>query len=64
MSVSFLLLRKSGRESFVRLGLITGAVALGVLLICYFMAGVNGLVGRQSRLVINNTSFQAGQRRC
>lgn len=59
MSVSFLLLRKSGRESFVRLGLITGAVALGVLLICYFMAGVNGLVGRQSRLVINNTSFQA-----
>lgn len=59
MGVSFLLLRKSGRESFARLGLIIGAVALGVLLICYFMAIMNGLEARRSRAVINNAGYEA-----
>ena len=53
MSVSWMLLKKSGRQSFVRLGLTTVAVALEIVLVCYFTAGVNGLIGRVNGLAIN-----------
>ena len=43
MSVSWMLLKKSGRQSVVRLGLTVAAVALGIMLMCYFVAGTNGL---------------------
>ena len=44
MSVSWMLLQKSGRQSFARLGLTTAAVALGIVLVCCFTAGINGLM--------------------
>ena len=59
MSVSWMLLKKSGRQSFARLGLTTVAVALGIVLVCYFTAGVNGLMGRASGLAINTAAYQA-----
>lgn len=48
MSVSWMLLQKSGRQSFARLGLTTVAVALGIVLVCGFMAGINGIMGRST----------------
>ena len=54
-----MLLKKSGRQSFARLGLTTVAVALGIVLVCYFTAGVNGLMGRASGLAINTAAYQA-----
>lgn len=61
MSVSWMLLKKSGRQSFVRLGLTTVAVALGIVLVCYFTAGVNGLMGRVNGLAINTAAYQAAR---
>ena len=56
-----MLLKKSGRQSFARLGLTTVAVALGIVLVCYFTAGVNGLMGRASGLAINTAAYQAAR---
>ena len=61
MSVSWMLLKKSGRQSFVRLGLTTVAVALGIVLVCYFTACVNGLMGRVNGLAINTAAYQAAR---
>ena len=61
MSVSWMLLKKSGRQSFARLGLTTVAVALGIVLVCYFTAGVNGIIGRASGLAINTAAYQASR---
>ena len=61
MSVSWMLLKKSGRQSFARLGLTTAAVALGIVLVCYFTAGVNGLMGRVNGLAINTAAYQAAR---
>ena len=61
MSVSWMLLKKSGRQSFARLGLTTVAVALGIVLVCYFTAGVNGLMGRVNGLAINTAAYQAAR---
>ena len=49
MSISWTLLKKSGRQSFARLGLTAVAIAIGVMLIGYFTAGVNGLIGLGNR---------------
>ena len=59
MSVSWLLLRKSGRQSVARLALTSAAIALGIVLLCYFVAGFNGLVGRGARTPLTTSSFQA-----
>ena len=56
-----MLLKKSGRQSFARLGLTTVAVALGIVLVCYFTAGVNGIIGRASGLAINTAAYQAAR---
>jgi len=56
-----MLLKKSGRQSFARLGLTTVAVALGIVLVCYFTAGVNGLMGRVNGLAINTAAYQAAR---
>lgn len=56
-----MLLKKSGRQSFARLGLTTVAVALGIVMVCYFTAGVNGLTGRASGLAINTAAYQAAR---
>ena len=56
-----MLLQKSGRQSFARLGLTTVAVALGIVLVCYFTAGVNGLIGRVNGLAINTAAYQAAR---
>ena len=61
MSVSWMLLKKSGRQSFARLGLTTVAVALGIVLVCYFTAGVNGIMGRVNGLAINTAAYQAAR---
>ena len=61
MSISWMLLKKSGRQSFARLGLTTVAVALGIVLVCYFTAGVNGLMGRVNGLAINTAAYQAAR---
>ncbi len=53
MSVSWMLLQKSGRQSFARLGLTTAAVALGIVLVCCLTAGVNGIMGRTGGSVIS-----------
>ena len=59
MSVSWMLLKKSGRQSIVRLGLTAAAVALGIMLVCYFVAGTNGLLGRSNRVVIGSIAADA-----
>ena len=56
-----MLLKKSGRQSFARLGLTTVAVALGIVLVCYFTAGVNGIMGRVNGLAINTAAYQAAR---
>ena len=56
-----MLLKKSGRQSLARLGLTTAAVALGIVLVCYFTAGVNGLMGRVNGLAINTAAYQAAR---
>ena len=56
-----MLLKKSGRQSFARLGLTTVAVALGIVLVCYFTAGVNGIMGRANGLAINTAAYQASR---
>lgn len=61
MSVSWMLLKKSGRQSFARLGLTAVAVALGIVLVCYFTAGVDGIMGRASGLAINTAAYQASR---
>ena len=53
MSISWMLLRKSGRQSMARLVLTSAAIALGIVLVCYFVAGVNGLLKRTNRAIIN-----------
>ena len=55
MSVSWLLLKKSGRQSMMRLGLTAAAISLGIDMLCYMAAGLNGLVGRQNRAIISST---------
>ena len=61
MSVGWMLLKKSGRQSFARLGLTAVAVALGIVLVCYFTAGVDGIMGRSSGLAINTAAYQASR---
>ena len=56
-----MLLKKSGRQSFARLGLTTAAVALGIVLVCYFTAGINGIMGRANGLAINTAAYQASR---
>lgn len=54
-----MLLRKSGRQSMARLVLTSAAIALGIVLVCYFVAGVNGLLKRTDRAIINTAILQA-----
>lgn len=62
MSVSWMLLQKSGRQSFARLGLTTAAVALGIMLVCCFTAGINGLMGRAGGSAISLAAYQASRK--
>lgn len=50
MSVSWLLFKKSGRQSVGRLGLTVLAIGLGTLMLLSFLAGINGLTGRMQRM--------------
>lgn len=65
MSISWLLFKKSGKQSTGRLILTSSAVALGVLMILVFAAGVNALGARSihsnwySSLYDENTSGKA-----
>ena len=40
MSVSWLLLKKSGRQSMMRLGLTAAAISLGIVMLCYMAIGI------------------------
>ena len=62
MSVSWMLLQKSGRQSFARLGLTTAAVALGIMLVCCLTAGVNGILGRAGGTTISLAAHQASRK--
>lgn len=62
MSVNWMLLQKSGRQSFARLGLTTAAVALGIVLVCGFMAGINGLMRRAGGSAISLAAHQASRK--
>ena len=62
MSVSWILLQKSGRQSFARLGLTTAAVALGIMLVCCLTAGVNGILGRAGGTTISLAAHQASRK--
>ena len=62
MGVSWMLLQKSGRQSFARLGLTTAAVALGIMLVCCLTAGVNGIMGRAGGSVISLAAHQASRK--
>ena len=62
MSVSWMLLQKSGRQSFARLGLTTAAVALGIVLVCGFMVGINGIMGRTGGSAISLAAHQASRK--
>ena len=59
MSVSWLLLKKSGRQSMMRLGLTAAAISLGIVMLCYIAAGVNCLVAHQNRAIISNAILTA-----
>ena len=59
MSISWMLLRKYGRQSMARLVLTSAAIALGIVLVCYFVSGVNGLLKRADRAIINTAILQA-----
>lgn len=48
MRIAWLLLTRSGRSSWNRLGLTTAAVALGMLMLLVFAAGINALNARSS----------------
>lgn len=50
MGVSWLLLKKSDRQSHGRLALTAAAIALGVLLVLSYGAGLNGFIQKQSRM--------------
>ena len=39
----------------MRLGLTAAAISLGIVMLCYMAAGLNGLVGRQNRAIISST---------
>lgn len=58
MSISWTLLKKSGRQSFARLAVTALAIAIGVMLISFFTSGVNGLLGYANR--VNNLSKLVG----
>lgn len=49
MRISWLLFKKSGRQSIGRLGLTVAAIGLGTLMLLSFLAGINGLMARQQR---------------
>lgn len=49
MNVSWLLFKKSGRQSVGRLGLTAAAVALGVFILLALVAGINGMFGQDKR---------------
>jgi len=57
-----MLLQKSGRQSFARLGLTTAAVALGIMLVCCLTAGVNGILGRAGGTTISLAAHQASRK--
>jgi len=57
-----MLLQKSGRQSFARLGLTTAAVALGIVLVCCLTAGINGIMGRTGGSVISLAAHQASRK--
>ena len=46
MNISWLLFTHSGRNNWMRLGLTTVAVALGVIMVLVFTAGINALDAR------------------
>lgn len=48
MSISWLLFKKSGKQSIGRLGLTTAAIALGIVMILCFVTTVNALISRGS----------------
>jgi len=43
----------------MRLGLTAAAISLGIVMLCYIAAGVNGLVGHQNRAIISNAILTA-----
>lgn len=49
MSISWLLFKKSGKQSMGRLGLTAAAIGLGIVLLLSLVAGVNGLKERFNR---------------
>lgn len=49
MSISWLLFKKSGRQSAGRLGLTVAAIGLGTLILLSFVAGINGIYGSSAR---------------
>lgn len=60
MSVSWLLFKKSGRQSVGRLGLTVLAIGLGTLMLLSFLAGINGLTGRMQRMSWLNITANGG----
>lgn len=68
MGVSWLLFKKSGRQSIGRLSLTVAAIGLGTVILLSFLSGINGLTaqfGRQEWLSIAATqeSFQTAESR-
>lgn len=60
MIVSWLLFKKSGRQSVGRLGLTVLAIGLGTLMLLSFLAGINGLTGRMQRMSWLNITANGG----
>lgn len=61
MSISWLLFKKSGRQSIGRLSLTAAAVALGLFVLLALTAGTNGLMGRAQHVDWRFAVFNAKQ---
>lgn len=61
MSISWLLFKKSGRQSIGRLSLTAVAIALGLFILLSLAAGTNGLIDRAEHIDWRRVAFNAKQ---
>lgn len=61
MGISWLLFKKSGKQSLGRLSLTATAIGLGIVMILSFIAGINAIISRQSHDTWRYLGYSGGQ---
>ena len=61
MGISWLLFKKSGKQSLGRLSLTAAAIGLGIVMILSFIAGINAIISRQSHDTWRYLGYSGGQ---